>query len=169
MSNGQYKAEQSTFWLEAHPANHSASQDLDKDSKTQEVTLCLHTLGSLNVSNLDGLSGKTSPVSCHLTEEKILVPSSERWGSWGMSGHTESWTLNGSEWPKDAGVCSLSHILEKGTLPPRFYLSPKACAGILRRAEKRGKELPPMLKQALELAQQSPNAKEVEEDVVTKP
>jgi hypothetical protein len=168
MNNGIYKADQLTFWSEAHPANPSQSQDLGKDSKTQEATLCLHTLQSLNVSNLDGLSGKMSLVSCHLTEEKILVPSSERWGSWGMSGHTESWTLNGSEWPKDADVCSLSHILEKGTLPQRFYLSPKACAGILRRAEKRGKELPPMLKQALELAQQSPNAKEVEEDVVTK-
>ena len=169
MSNGQYKAEQSTFWLEAHPANPSASQDLGKDLKTQGETLCLHTLESLNVSNLDGLSGKTSLVSCHLTEEKILVPSSERWGSWGMSGRTECWTLNGSEWPKDADVCSLSHILERGTLPQRFYLSPKACAGILRRAEKRGKELPPMLKQALELVQQSPNAKGAEEDVVTKP
>jgi hypothetical protein len=58
MNNGQYKAEQSTFWLEAHPANHSASQDSGKDSKTPEVILCLRTLGSLNVSNLDGLSGK---------------------------------------------------------------------------------------------------------------
>jgi len=29
-------------------------------------------------------------------------------------------------------------------------LSPKACQGILRRAERRGKDLPPMLKAALE-------------------
>lgn len=34
-------------------------------------------------------------------------------------------------------------------MPPRYYLSAKACAGILRRAEKRGKELPPLLKHAL--------------------
>jgi hypothetical protein len=32
----------------------------------------------------------------------------------------------------------------------RFYLSSKACAGILRRVEKRGKELPPALRLALE-------------------
>ena len=153
MNNGT--SEQSTFWLEAPLANPSALQDCGKDSKTPEETLCSLTLQSLNVSNLDGLSGKTSPVSCRLTEEKILVPSSERWGSWGMSGRTESSTLNGSEWPKDAVVCSLSHILEKGILPQRFYLSPKACAGIMRRAEKRGKELPPMLKQALELVCQN--------------
>ena len=155
MNNGKYKAEQSTFWSEEHPVNHFQSRDLGKGSRTHAGTSCLPTLQSLNVSDLDGLSGKTSPVSCHLTEEKILVPSSERWGSWGMSGHTESWTLSGSEWPSDADVCSLSHILERGTLPQRFYLSPKACAGILRRAEKRGKELPPMLKQALGLVCQN--------------
>jgi hypothetical protein len=40
--------------------------------------------------------------------------------------------------------------LETGVLPQRFYLSPKACAGILRRAARRGKDLPPMLKKALE-------------------
>ena len=35
-------------------------------------------------------------------------------------------------------------------VPERFSLSPKACQGILRRAEKRGKELPQVLKAALE-------------------
>jgi hypothetical protein len=45
----------------------------------------------------------------------------------------------------------LSDILETTDLPPRYYLSATACAGILRRAEKREKNLPPMLKQALEM------------------
>jgi hypothetical protein len=43
----------------------------------------------------------------------------------------------------------LSQILETNT-PDKYCLSAKACAGILRRAEKRGKELPQMLKEALE-------------------
>jgi hypothetical protein len=66
-----------------------------------------------------------------------------------MGGPTESWTLNTSEWPSAAVVCLLSDTLETGTVPPRFYLSARACQGILRRAEKRGKELPAQLKQAL--------------------
>jgi hypothetical protein len=41
-------------------------------------------------------------------------------------------------------------FLEIGDLPQRFYLSPKACKGILSRAERRGKKLPLMLKEALE-------------------
>jgi hypothetical protein len=53
------------------------------------------------------------------------------------------------EYPSDAVESSLSHILEVGNLPERFFLSPRACAGILRRAEKRRKALPPMLESAL--------------------
>jgi hypothetical protein len=84
-----------------------------------------------------------------LTEEGLLEPSSEGWGKWGMGSPTAYLTLNGSEWPKDAVVCSLSDTLETGDLQQRYYLSATACTGILRRAEKRGKELPPMLQMAL--------------------
>ena len=35
-------------------------------------------------------------------------------------------------------------------VPETYYLSPKACLGILRRASARGKELPEVLKLALE-------------------
>ena len=59
-------------------------------------------------------------------------------------------TLNISEWPNDAAVCSLSQILETGPIPQRFFLSAKACRGILRRAENRGKTLPPQLALALQ-------------------
>jgi hypothetical protein len=61
----------------------------------------------------------------------------------------ESSTPNISEWPNDAVVCSLSQVLEQTSIPQRFFLSSKACAGILRRAEKRGKVLPPQLQDAL--------------------
>jgi hypothetical protein len=86
-----------------------------------------------------------------------LVPSSGRWQNSGMGGPTGSWTLSTSEWTgldelslSDDGVCSLSDILETGVVPQRFYLSPKACAGILRRAEKRGKDLPMLMLRALQ-------------------
>ncbi len=58
-------------------------------------------------------------------------------------------TLNTSEWRSGASVCSLSEILETGDMPQRYFLSPKACAGILLRAEKRGKILPQQLAHAL--------------------
>jgi hypothetical protein len=50
----------------------------------------------------------------------------------------------------------LSEVLETH-VASKYYLSPRACAGILRRAEKRGKELPLVLKSALEaVAEKSP-------------
>jgi hypothetical protein len=61
-------------------------------------------------------------------------------------------TLNTSEFHSAAVASSLSDVLETGDVPPRFSLSEKACAGILRRAENRGKELPELLLQALSLS-----------------
>ena len=60
------------------------------------------------------------------------------------------WMLNGSAWPNDASACSLSSVLETGQIPQKYYLSARACSGILRRAEKRGKQLPTALRVALE-------------------
>ena len=59
-------------------------------------------------------------------------------------------TLSSGESPSDARESSLSQILEDSPLP-KYYLSRTACLGILRRAEARGKELPPQLREALML------------------
>lgn len=40
-------------------------------------------------------------------------------------------------------------ILQQEVVPRKYYLTPTACLGILRRAKERGKELPPQLKTAL--------------------
>lgn len=56
---------------------------------------------------------------------------------------------NTGEFPSVVVESTLSEILEANA-PEKYYLSAKACEGILRRAERRGKELPPMLKTALE-------------------
>jgi len=142
--------QQSMFWSEEPPANRSASQDSEKDWMTRVATSCSPILQLLNDIGPNGWSGKTSPASCHLTEDGILEPSLGRWAKSGMGSPTEFWTLNSSEWPNDAVVFSLSETLEVGNVPQRFYLSAKACAGILRRAEKRGKQLPVFLQAALE-------------------
>ncbi len=57
---------------------------------------------------------------------------------------------NISAWPNDAVVCSLSQVLEQDSIHAKYFLSAKACAGIIRRAEARAKELPAQLREALE-------------------
>lgn len=69
---------------------------------------------------------------------------------WPDGGHGECWTLSSSVWPSGASVCSLSSTLETGGVPRRYFLSARACAGIIRRAERRGKALPRELREALE-------------------
>ncbi len=53
------------------------------------------------------------------------------------------------EFPREENASTLSQIL-MDNVPETYYLSPKACLGILRRASERGKELPAVLKKALE-------------------
>lgn len=119
----------------------------------------------------DTLFGKTFPEPLAVTEEKILEPSLKnlleskkrtplclRFHK--LAGHmqivsvetdgalhTEFLTRNIGESPSAAVESTLSQILE-ANVPKKYYLSAKACEGILRRAERRGKELPPMLKTA---------------------
>lgn len=58
-------------------------------------------------------------------------------------------TLNLSERPRVANPTLLSDILEEEA-DSKYELSEKACRGILNRASKRGKQLPSVLKEALE-------------------
>ena len=61
-----------------------------------------------------------------------------------------AWMLNTGVSPNDARGSSLSQILQDAP-PIKYYLSPKACLGILRRASERGKALPPKLERALKI------------------
>ena len=151
--------EQSIFSWGGHHVKVFQSQDSGKDLKIHAETLLCHILDLLKISNQSGSFLKMSLVCSQVTEEKILEVSLGGWGNWGMGSPTEFLTLNGAEHTgtqepcrNAEGVCSLSDVLEITSVPQRFYLSEKACQGILRRAERRGKELPSMLRQALLLA-----------------
>ena len=88
-------------------------------------------------------------------EADVSIPQPKKWDTGGVSWETAgawpggSTTLNTGECPSAARESTLSQILQTNA-PEKYYLSARACAGILRRAEKRGKELPQMLKEALE-------------------
>ena len=113
------------------------------------LSATINLLNQAHDLNLEGTlstgRGKKVPVSTAQsgrTRVLLLAPAAQPLGA--------SWMPNISAWPNDAAVCSLSQVLETGLIPQRYFLSAKACAGILRRAAKRGKELPPALASALE-------------------
>jgi hypothetical protein len=57
-------------------------------------------------------------------------------------------TRNFGESPSVVAASRLSQILEEAP-HPKYFLSAKACQGILHRAERRGKKLPEILERAL--------------------
>ena len=81
--------------------------------------------------------------------------------SWVMGGPLlGEYTMHSfGECPSEENESLLSQILEEAPLP-KYSLSAKACQGILRRAEKRGKTLPKMLKEALKRQSASKNEPE---------
>jgi len=110
----------------------------EKDSKAKEA------LSSLTVCELRtslsqlGYSLKMFPDSFRLTKEGILQSSCKRWPKAGMGIRGEFWTVNTSESPNDAKECSLLDVLEKNA-HPKYYLSKKAVAGMIRRSIKWGR------------------------------
>jgi hypothetical protein len=140
---------QLTLWSEEHLASLSPSPESEADWMTRVVSWRSSFLRLLADFGPDGWSSRTSPASCRATEDGTLEPGSERWGNSGMGGPTESLTLSTLEFHSGAVASSLSDILETGDVPQRYFLSATACRGILRRAEKWGKELPTTLRQAL--------------------
>lgn len=122
----------------------------------------------------DTSSGKTSPEHFPPTAEKISAVSSkpsvrsktaafqfldlrengqkpERFWQNPIPSHGEFLMHNTGECPSEENGSFLSQILTE-QVPEKYYLSPKACQGILRRASVRGKELPEVLRTALERA-----------------
>ena len=62
--------------------------------------------------------------------------------------HGDSSTLNIGECPREENGSLLSWILQVD-VPEKYYLSAKACRGILTRASRRGKKLQELLENAL--------------------
>lgn len=132
--------------------------------------------GQMSLFDLGMLCGRTSPEPSLPTKEKTSASSSKSFAklktpvplyldlrkkgggsgilaepSWemGIPSHGGCSMRVFGEFPNVAEESGLWQILE-ANVPQKYYLSARACAGVLRRAERRGKELPTILKTALE-------------------
>lgn len=166
----------SMFSAEEHPASPSATPETAQAWMTRVVNSCSPMVPFLHDTGPAGWFGRTSPASCQATKDETLQafwdssaasalsrqkvdgsrPASSPATPTPTAWRGECLTLSLSEWNhtlvpshSDGTVCSLSDILETGAVPQRYFLSAKACAGILRRAEKRGRALPAQLAAAL--------------------
>ena len=129
-------------------------------------------IGQTNMFDQDTWFGKMSPEPCPRTKAKISAASSRKrqessrkmplfLNLTANGPHPDAlWETGGAllgeytmpsfgESPKEENASHLSQILEEEA-HPKYSLSAKACQGILNRASKRGKEIPQILKDALE-------------------
>jgi hypothetical protein len=156
---------QLTFLSEEPLANPSRSPDLEADWTTTAATWPSNFLGWLNAHGPKWLVWENVP--------GVLSSSGGRdfgaiLGGMVELGYGIAYRVLdaqfvrvdgfGEQYPSGGAVSSLSDILETGGVPQRFYLSARACSGILRRAAKRGKSLPTALQRALETVAGQPEA-----------
>ena len=135
---------------------------------------CENQMSFADLLSPDIWSGKTSPEPSAVTEEKTSEPFSKKprglqiktplfldlrggrsgllpGAYWEMGGPLLGvYTMHSfGECPREERESRLSQILEDSA-HPKYYLSTKACQGILNRAKRRGKTLPEALRIALE-------------------
>lgn len=100
---------------------------------------CWKNLPALNIQTFQFLDLRVGGADGAKLEQSL-----ETDGLW----RGDSWTVNIGESPNAVKESLLSQILEDN-VPQKFYLSARACQGILVRASRRGKPLPDILRQAL--------------------
>ena len=134
--------------------------------------MCEIMEGQTSLFGQDIWSGKTCQEPSAATKEKTLQPSlkkpsasqnrklpmclflrkdgQQQEASWETDGALlgELTMRNIGEFPNEENESRLSQILEENP-HQKYYLSAKACQGILNRAARRGKDLPKELKEAL--------------------
>ena len=114
------------------------------------VALCGgSSLASLTRSAPHGLSARTYLGSSVAEVVGTLQRSSTALPNAGMAQRGLCLMLSTSEFRNGAAASSLSDILEESP-DPKYFLSARACTGILRRSERRVRQLPDQLRKALE-------------------
>jgi len=128
-----------TFLRSDSPAKTSLKQ-----TAKQKGLVAKEALSSLNVCDLLtslsqlGYSSKMFPDSFQLMKEGTLQLSCKRFPKAGMGIRGEFLTVNTSESPNDANVCSLLDVLEK-RVHQKYYLSKRAVLGMIKRSIKWGR------------------------------
>jgi site-specific DNA-cytosine methylase len=128
----------STFCAEDGLAKIIQSQVQERVTKEKSLDSGSTLQDAYDYLSQNGFSEKMFPgFYPSMTAKTFSQLSPSSWKS-GMAFRGEYLTVNTSESPKNAVVCSLSEVLEE-SVHPKYYLSKKAVAGILRRTLKHGR------------------------------
>jgi hypothetical protein len=148
---------QLTLFAEASPAPTCPLPDAARDWLESTADFGMSSIAFLRSLALSGALSKMSPVCYPAAADGTLPSSFEGWSNAGMASAGGFLTLDISESPNAAAESSLWGVLETD-VHPKYFLSARAARGILSRARKRGKIIPPALRaHLLQVAQEAPD------------
>jgi hypothetical protein len=151
-STGAHGAGELTSYVAASRAKTYPSLESAPDLPANKAG-CSTTSPALQMTLLakaDSFYSKTSRVFSPRTVGEISPSFSGRWPNSGFTTRLgECWIAVTSESHNDGAACSSLGGVVAANVAPRFFLNPKAAAGILRRATKRRRKIPMALRTAL--------------------
>ena len=121
-----------------------------KDLEAVNLDYFMSLLDWLEKVSPELLLSKTLRVSLARTKEEILESSSPRWPNSGMLLDGVLLTAKTSESPSQGKESTLSGVIEMNEVQDKYFLSPNAAKGILRRADRMGRNLKPHFRKSLE-------------------
>ncbi|PKH18695.1 hypothetical protein BI292_04050 [Pseudomonas sp. 43NM1] len=156
------KSQMQMFGWEDSPAKMSPSPEWAPEADLEEKSLdSSTTMQSLLKAAAPLLSlSKTYQVSSLPTKDATSESSFKRWPNSGMAWRGECLTAATSESPSLAKESLLLPLIETQDLPEKYFLSPNAAKGAIRRADQMGRSLFPPLRQAMEILSTAPSSKE---------
>lgn len=142
-----------TFGPQDSRAKTSQSQEgtEKRESTAEGQPFFLSLLAWLGKVAPEFSSSKTFQAFSARTPEEISALFSPRWPNSGMLWDGVCLTAGTSESPNRARESTLSDVIETGGAHPRYFLSPNAARGMLRRADAMGRPLFPPLRRSLEI------------------
>lgn len=117
------------------------------------TTLC----DSLEDAFQEQLSSKTCTAFSLATEDATSPSYSRRWTNSGMVSRGVCLTVKTLESPNNVAASTLLPCIETQEVPEKYFLSPNAATGILRRVDRMGRNLPPSFRQSLEILSKDPS------------
>ena len=131
---------------------------LDLKGKTRDSFLNL--LGYLTSTAPEFLSSRMFRVFSLATEGKTSESSSKRWPSSGILLDGVCLTAGTLESPSHVKESTLLDVIETGEVQQKYFLSPNAAKGMLRRTDRMGRNLFPPLRESLEILAQGRSSRE---------
>ena len=142
---------------QAFPARTSLLLEWESGTASEAVSRDSFTslLDWLESAAPEFLSSKTCRVFSARTKEEISGLYSGRWPNSGMALDGVCLTARTSESPSHASESSLLGVIETGEAPRKYFLSPNAAVGMLRRADRMGRPLFRPLRESLNILARS--------------